>query len=155
MSREEIDTWGWPSVTMSVNGLDRRRRHRGARPWLDGPKPRCFEHLADGRLSPAILDGLGNMDEFTMEPASGRVQAITVRLYNPITGEWSLYRCPAPAAAGSTRRWSAGSKARVASSTPFIWAVKGPDSCRWGQAYSADGGKTWETNRIMEFVRQA
>jgi hypothetical protein len=33
--------------------------------------------------------------------------------------------------------------------------VETPDSCRWEQAYSADGGKTWETNWIMEFTRQA
>jgi hypothetical protein len=39
--------------------------------------------------------------------------------------------------------------------TRFIWTVKTPDSCRWEQAYSGDGGKTWETNWIMEFARQA
>ena len=37
----------------------------------------------------------------------------------------------------------------------FIWTVEAPGSCRWEQAYSADGGKTWETNWIMEFTRQA
>jgi hypothetical protein len=27
------------------------------------------------------------------------------------------------------------------------------NSCRWRQAFSADGGKTWETNWIMDFTR--
>jgi hypothetical protein len=32
--------------------------------------------------------------------------------------------------------------------------VTSPDACRWEQAYSADGGKTWETNWTMEFSRE-
>jgi hypothetical protein len=36
----------------------------------------------------------------------------------------------------------------------FIWTVSGPDSCRWEQAFSVDGGRTWETNWVMEFTRQ-
>jgi hypothetical protein len=28
----------------------------------------------------------------------------------------------------------------------FIWTVEGPDACRWEQAYSTDGGRSWETN---------
>jgi hypothetical protein len=30
-----------------------------------------------------------------------------------------------------------------------------PGTCRWEQAYSTDGGRSWETNWIMEFTRQA
>ena len=36
----------------------------------------------------------------------------------------------------------------------FVWTVETPDSCRWEQAYSGDGGKAWETNWIMEFSRR-
>ena len=31
------------------------------------------------------------MDELMMDRASGHVQAVTVRLYNPATREWSIY----------------------------------------------------------------
>lgn len=35
----------------------------------------------------------------------------------------------------------------------FIWSGMTSTSCRWEQAFSADGGRTWETNWIMEFTR--
>jgi hypothetical protein len=113
-----------------------------------------------------ILGGLGNMDEFTMERVSGRVLAVTLRLFNPITGEWSIYWA---ASTGNGRldvpmvgRFE-GTRGEFFSQevfegrhifNRFIWTVETPDSCRWEQAYSADGGKTWETNWIMEFTRQ-
>jgi hypothetical protein len=28
-------------------------------------------------------------------------------------------------------------------------------ACRWEQAFSADGGTTWETNWIADFTRRA
>lgn len=39
----------------------------------------------------SVLGGLGNMDEFTLERASGQVLAVTVRLFDPGAGEWSIY----------------------------------------------------------------
>jgi hypothetical protein len=36
----------------------------------------------------------------------------------------------------------------------FIWTVTSRDACRWEQAFSVDGGRTWETNWIMDFTRQ-
>jgi hypothetical protein len=38
-------------------------------------------------------------------------------------------------------------------SSRFIWSKITATSCQWEQAFSADGGKTWETNWIMEHVR--
>ena len=37
--------------------------------------------------------------------------------------------------------------------TRFIWSVVTESSCRWEQAFSIDGGRSWETNWIMEFTR--
>ena len=36
----------------------------------------------------------------------------------------------------------------------FIWSHITPTSARWEQAYSADAGKTWETNWTMNFQRR-
>jgi hypothetical protein len=35
----------------------------------------------------------------------------------------------------------------------FIWSEITEASCRWEQAFSIDGGKTWETNWIADFTR--
>jgi hypothetical protein len=35
----------------------------------------------------------------------------------------------------------------------FIWSKITPISCHWEQAYSADGGKTWETNWVQDLKR--
>ena len=113
-----------------------------------------------------ILDGLGNLDEFTLERASGRVEAVTVRLYDPGSREWSIYwaastghgRFDVPVVGGFD-----GPVGEFHSQEPFegrhifnrfTWTVRSADSCRWEQAYSTDGGRTWETNWVMELTRR-
>jgi hypothetical protein len=34
----------------------------------------------------------------------------------------------------------------------FVWSQIYTPEPRWEQAFSADGGQTWETNWIMEFA---
>ncbi len=134
-----------------------RERLKGCVEWEE------FESTCRAR---ALLGGLGNMDEFTMERASGRVEAITVRLYNPLTGEWSIYwaattgpgRLDVPMVGRFEGRRGEFFSQEVFEGRPiltrFIWTVDTPDTCHWEQAYSADGGKTWETNWTMEFARR-
>ena len=113
----------------------------------------------------AILGGLGNMDEFTLERASGPIQAVTVRLFNPASREWSIYwaadggrfdmpmvgRFDGPRGQFFSQEVFEGRHIF----SRFIWTVQASDSCGWEQAYSADGGRTWETNWTMEFSRKA
>ena len=114
----------------------------------------------------SILGGLGNMDELVMDRASDHVQAVTVRLYNPMTREWSIYW----SASSNPGRMDVpmvgkfdGPRGEFYSQevfegrhifNRFIWNVDSSDSCRWEQAFSADGGKTWETNWTMKFTHQ-
>ncbi len=37
----------------------------------------------------------------------------------------------------------------------FLWSHRGPNSARWEQAFSLDGGESWEVNWVMDFERQA
>jgi hypothetical protein len=134
-----------------------KERLKGCTNWEE------FEGTSEVR---SILGGLGNMDELTMNRASARVQAVTVRLYNPATREWSIYWV----ASSSPGRLDVpmvgkfdGLRGKFFSQevfegrhifNRFVWTVTSPNACRWEQAFSADGGKTWETNWTMEFIRQ-
>ncbi len=112
-----------------------------------------------------ILGGLGNMDEFTMDRASGRVEAVTVRLYSTIAHEWSIYwaastgngRLDVPMVGRFNGRHGEFFSQEVFEGrhifNRFRWTVNAPDSCRWEQAFSGDGAKTWETNWVMDFTR--
>lgn len=140
----------------SVRNRRLKARLRGSTEWEEFPST-C-------RCRP-ILGGLGNMDEFTIDAPSGQVEAVTLRLYNPTVQEWSIYWA---AASGSGRfdvpmvgRFE-GPRGEFYSQevfegrhifNRFIWTVTSPDACRWEQAFSADGGRNWETNWIMDFSR--
>jgi hypothetical protein len=114
-----------------------------------------------------ILCGLGNMDEFTIHAPDGRAEAVTVRLYSPASGEWTIYWAASP---GPGRfdvpmvgRFEGGRGEFYSQEvyegrhifSRFIWTVGSADACRWEQAYSLDGGREWETNWIMEFRRRS
>jgi hypothetical protein len=68
--------------TWSVLNRRLKARLRGSTEWE--------EFLSTCRVRP-ILGGLGNMDEFTIDAPSGRIEAVTVRLYSPTAKEWSIY----------------------------------------------------------------
>lgn len=111
-----------------------------------------------------VWDGLANMDEFDGESPSGRIRGLTLRLYDPNARQWSLYW--SNAANGTLDKPMVGEFKDGRGEfydqetfqgrsiyVRFIWSGITPTSCRWEQAFSPDGGKTWETNWIMEFTR--
>ena len=113
----------------------------------------------------AIWNGRANLDEFEADSPSGHIQGMTLRLYEPKSGEWSL-------------SWANASRGRL--ETPmigsfegkigkfydqetfegrsiyvrFLWKDITSSTCRWEQAFSVDGGQSWETNWIMQMQRQ-
>ena len=109
-----------------------------------------------------VFDGAGNFDEITF-PTKG-YQGATLRLYDEKTEEWSLYW--ANTRVGLTMppqvgRFDENGRGEfyaddVYEGRPvrvvYIW-TSSPDSPRWEQAFSADGGETWETNWTMQFTR--
>ena len=58
------------------------QRLKGSTEWEE------FSSICHAR---PVLGGLGNMDEFTLDTPSGQVLAVTVRLYDAVSGEWSIY----------------------------------------------------------------
>jgi hypothetical protein len=111
-----------------------------------------------------ILDGLGDFDQYKAIFHGKKLEGMTLRLFNPATGEWSLYWASSRTGVlespmvghftGGRGEFYAddeldGKKIRVR----FLWTDITANSAHWEQAFSADGEKTWETNWIMDMTR--
>ena len=111
-----------------------------------------------------ILGGLGNMDDNSLDKPEGAYRAVTLRKFDPASGLWSIWwfdaRFPGlePPVTGSFRDGVGtfyaddvfeGRPIRVR----FLWSEISATTARWEQAFSDDGGATWETNWVMQFER--
>jgi len=110
-----------------------------------------------------ILGGLGNMDDNIIELPSGTYRAATIRTFDPAKQLWTIWwidsRNPGhldPPVAGRFDKAAGtfyaddqfkGKPIRVR----YLWNAS--TAPHWEQAFSDDGGKTWETNWTMDFTR--
>jgi hypothetical protein len=122
----------------------------------------------DGECSTqAVLGGHGNIDDNILNLPEGTYRAVTLRAFDPHTGQWAIWwldsRSPNrldPPVIGAFRD-GVGSfySDDTFNGTPirvrFLWTRTKSSSPRWEQAFSADGGKTWEINWTMDFARKA
>jgi len=114
-----------------------------------------------------LLDSNANFEEFAVESRDKtlRIKAQTLRLYDPESHQWSIYlvdldkgQLSLPPVIGQftgkrgefydQELW----KGR-AILVRYVWQDLSPRSARMEQAFSADGGKTWEVNWICELSR--
>jgi hypothetical protein len=134
-----------------------KERLKGSTEWIE------FEATAD--VGP-LLDGFGQIDRYRAVRNGSPIEGITLRLFNPETGEWSLHWADTvrtgvlqPPMVG---RFIGGVGEFFGDETAggqpvlcrFRWMPHADGSPRWEQAFSADGGKSWETNWVMAFTRR-
>jgi hypothetical protein len=107
--------------------------------------------------------GGASFDEISF-PTKG-MGGITLRLYDPAAGKWSLYWASKrtgtlfpPVVGGFADGIGEFLGEDTYNGVPIIarfrWSGITPDSARWEQAFSADGGQTWADNWYMDFTRQ-
>jgi hypothetical protein len=112
-----------------------------------------------------IWDGRANIDQFEVDSPSGHKESMTLRLYNPATHQWSLYWASSkigsigfPPMVGEFKN----GRGEFFDGELFndkqilvrnVWSDITPNSCRFEQSFSNDGGKTWEPNWITTFTR--
>ena len=141
--------------TWKVHHRRLRERLKGSTEWeeFDG-------ETADRK----ILNGLGNMDENILHRETGSIHAISLRLFDPKSKEWSIYwstnltgTLDVPMIGGFQNGRGEFYSQEVFEGrhiyNRFIWSKITENSAQWEQAFSEDGGKSWETNWIMEFER--
>ncbi len=64
-------------------------RHRCLREWLKGST--SWEAFGGTSVARKIRGGLGHIEEYTLERASGATEGMAVRLFDPQTQQWSVY----------------------------------------------------------------
>ncbi|MDE1987017.1 MAG: DUF1579 domain-containing protein [Alphaproteobacteria bacterium] len=112
-----------------------------------------------------ILGGAGNMDDNVLDLPGGAYRAATVRTFDPKTERWSIWwfdaRHPGQLEPPMVGGFDNGVGTFYADETfkgeairvRFLWTRIETANPRWEQAFSADGGVTWETNWVMDFAR--
>lgn len=113
-----------------------------------------------------VWDGRANLGELNVANATTHVQGLSLRLYNPETRQWSIYWANSrdgslgtPPMVGA---WSNGRGLFYDQESfqgrmifvRFIFSDVTPTSFHLEQAFSADGGTTWEANWVTTFTRQ-
>ena len=120
----------------------------GSTTWLD------YEGTTTVRK---VWNGRANLVELDVAGPAGRIEALSLRLYNPEARQWSLNFSNSrggtlsEASVGEFRngRGEFFSQETFDGRTilvRFIIQPLTPDSCRFEQSFSDDGGKTWELN---------
>ena len=111
-----------------------------------------------------VWNGRASIFELEADGPAGHLEGVGLRLYDPQSHQWTL-------------NWASSTDGKL--EQPMIGAFKGgrgdffdqeiyngraiyvrngfmdikPDFSRFEQAFSDDGGKTWETNWVMTFTR--
>jgi hypothetical protein len=112
-----------------------------------------------------LMDGQVNVDDNVLELPAGRYRAASLRAFDPATKLWAIWwvdgRNPHQLDPPVRGRFERGIGTFLADDhfegrpirVRFLWSDITPTSARWQQAFSEDGGVTWETNWVMDLER--
>src|SRR5262252_41188 len=114
-----------------------------------------------------VWDGRANLEEFETDSPTGHIEGLTLRLFNPRTHQWRIYWAnskdptlgqPVLPMVGEFKNgqgefydqelWKGRSVL-----VRFLWTNMTTGTPHFEQAYSDDGGKTWEVNWITNQTR--
>lgn len=112
-----------------------------------------------------LWNGRGEIEEFETDGASGHIEGMTLRLYNPESHQWSLYWANSKAGTmagppnvgefkngvGEFYCWDTINGRMIL--IRYVWSNITANSAHFEQSFSDDGGKTWEVNWITDQTR--
>ena len=111
-----------------------------------------------------VWDGRANLVELEVQGPQGRIEGLSLRLYNPDAGQWSLNFSNSSGGTlsppvygefkdGHGEFFGQDTLGPRAILVRFVITPLTPDSIRFEQAFSDDAGKTWEVNWIATDTR--
>ena len=155
-ARASKNDWDFLFGSWKVRNRYLEGRLRGSNEWIE------FDSECEAM---PLLQGLGNLDRYTFVRGGRTIEGMTLRLFDPTTGEWSIHWAdsahPGALIPPMSGRFTGDTGEFFGDETVdgrpvlcrFVWTRIPPDSPRWEQSFSDDGGETWETNWTMEFSR--
>jgi len=129
----------------------------GSKEWVEYDGPSIVRKVWDGRA---------NLGEIDLAGPAGRIRGLSLRLYDPVARQWRISWANAADGLIGTPMVGgfAGDRGEFynqetfesrAVFVRFIFSDIAATTFRLEQAFSADGGKTWEPNWIATFKREA
>jgi hypothetical protein len=111
-----------------------------------------------------VWDGRANLVELEVKGPAGAIEALSLRLYNPESRQWSLNfsnsrggTMTIPAIGefknGRGEFYNQDTLNGRSIFVKFIIHCESADVCHFEQSFSGDGGKTWEPNWIATDTR--
>jgi hypothetical protein len=108
-----------------------------------------------------VWNGRANLVELEVDGSKGHIEALSLRLYNPESHQWSLnFSNSAGGTLGTPTigEFNNGRGEFIDQETlgprmilvRFVISNITPTSCHFEQSFSDDGGKTWEVNWIAD-----
>jgi hypothetical protein len=140
-------------------------RHRSLKQRLAGSND--WEEFGGTSHWHSILGGVANFNESTVHRAGSTYQSLGLRAFDAKTGvwtDWSLSgRDPTKIVVDGVGRFANGVGSFFADDTfegksirvRGMFTPLTSRSMQWEQAFSPDGGRTWETNYVMHHTRIA
>jgi hypothetical protein len=114
-----------------------------------------------------VLDGRAEVEEMKVESADKkRIEGLALRFYNPAAHQWSIYWANGADGVmeqnpmvgqftnGRGEFYNQQTFEGRAIFARFTWTNTNTDRPHFEQAFSTDGGKTWETNWITEQTKE-
>jgi hypothetical protein len=111
-----------------------------------------------------VWEGRANLLELEVSGPAGHIEALSLRLYNPATRQWTLNF--SNSSVGTLAQPTVGEFKNGrgefydqetfdgrAILVRFVISEVKPDSCHFEQSFSTDGGRTWEVNWIATDTR--
>lgn len=150
-----LNDWAFLVGSWSVRHRRLKERLAGSTEW---------EEFVGTCVNWTTLGGEGNVDDNVLELPSGTYRGVGMRAFDAKTRQWSIWWLDSrkavidPPVRGGFKN---GVGTFIGDDTlrdrpvkvRFQWSQITSASADWEQAFSPDGGATWETNWRMEFTR--
>ena len=148
--RDGQHDWDTMFGTWKIHLHRRLRPLTGSNEWVD---------LESHDNTRKVWNGRANLDELEADGASGHIEGLTLRLYNPHSHQWSIYWSNSKTGTlenpmiggyqnGRGEFYDQEMFGDRSIYVRFVWTNVTDNSGDFEQAFSDDGGKTWEANWV-------